>query len=301
MKFIHLFLSFYFLVITPLVASLSGLIHHNGVPTDELQKVLAITGVEKDLCGSDLVNATQLSWLRSKNLERYQVEQKKHAKHDELIPSFKALKMIDEIKPTSKHYDCVVVHGASLETFRTRIAYLINLYNEGIRFDKVVILTGMRLLFPTEPRSALASANLPFIISKSWVDNPANPFTTEADMARLIWDQAEMPSEMKLIPTHIIVAPTNNGVRPNTRDTINYWLKQEPAKLKKVLAVSNQPYIIYQDDLLRYSLPSGTHLETVGFGCLSQEVESMLVLDSLARVLYVWKEQALDNKKASGD
>ncbi len=299
MNLLRFFITLYFFFITPLSASLSNFIHHNGVPTDELQKVLSLTGVKQNLCGIDLVNTTQSAWLRNKNLERYQIEQKNHPKHNELIPSFKALKMIDEVKPLSKHYDCAVVHGASLETFRMRVAYLINLYNEGIRFDKVIILTGMRLLFPTEPRSALVLARPPFIISKSWVDNSAAPFETEADMAKLVWDQAEMSSEMRLLPTHIIVAPTNNGVRPNTRDTINYWLKQEPVQLKKVLAVSNQPYVVYQDDILRHLLPAGTILETVGSGCPSQDIESMLVLDSLARVLYVWKEQSFDNKKAS--
>src|SRR6202041_2799222 len=85
-------------------------------------------------------------------------------------------------------------------------------------------------------------------IRKDWV--PPSEFPkTEAEMMELIWDQSELPDDMrKQITVHSINVPmkkdskTEKLIRPTTNDTIELWLKNNPP-IGRYLVISMAPYI----------------------------------------------------------
>jgi hypothetical protein len=82
--------------------------------------------------------------------------------------------------------------------------------------------------------------------------------------------------------------------RPNTQDTIDEWLRSYNPQPGSILALSNQPYIGYQDAVLRKALPKTFDVETVGNAC-SNNTKSTVIIDSLAR--WIYNEHLIAQKK----
>ena len=78
-----------------------------------------------------------------------------------------------------------------------------------------------------------------------------------------------------------------NGIlkRPTTPDTVLDWLKIKPHP-GLCLAISNQPYVLYQDSVLKTVLPPSFTVETIGEKMDETSYNVSLLLDNLARFLY---------------
>ena len=81
--------------------------------------------------------------------------------------------------------------------------------------------------------------------------------------------------------------------RPNTADTIKLWMHANPEPGLSLI-ISSQPYVHYQDAVLRAYLPAEFTLEVVGKKARSV-VSDGKHLDNLARWLYQ-EEKLLDNQ-----
>jgi len=99
------------------------------------------------------------------------------------------------------------------------------------------------------------------------VDSLTDRCKTESEAARIIWDEANMPEQMRNLPTIFRpVAMKIEGTltkRPNTKDTINAWLKTSPGSCK-ALFVSNQPFCGYQFSVIKSVLPQEIQFDIVG-------------------------------------
>lgn len=255
-----------------------------------LLKILTATKIEHDGTLASVVKATQAAWLRKENTERWEMDNAHEDLKPTLIPLFEEFGMVDEIAPTGKKYTYGIILGATINTMRQRLAFALELWKLGIRFDHIVFLVGERPLDPVKESEAICfDSKNPYLPARPDWKKPSAMPKTETDAAKLIFDQAVLPDGFKdALKVTFIDTPMQklaNGTtrRPNTGDTVNLFkpmLEQVPGT---ILAISNQPYIGYQDAVTRTLLP-GYSVETVG--SKAGPLHMGVALDNLARWLY---------------
>ena len=261
-------------------------------PTAALLSVLQKLEIHNDGTLASIVEQTQKSWLRPAGVERFQMSDAHASRLEELRPLFKSLGLVDTVYPTHKQYDYALVHGANLIATRGRIALLAKLWLNGVRFNKLVFLTGARTLdAKQEPVAALEDRTQTILpIRSDWHYDQTMVYKTETDMTNLVYDQAQLPAELRAVPVLFVDAPQTVAAdgtikRPTTVDTLVTWLKDKPAPVM-CLFISNQPFVGYQDSITRTVLPATFMIETVGFAIPAPYESVSLYLDSLARWLY---------------
>lgn len=213
----------------------------------------------------DLVGATQELWLQ-KNLERWHYKDIFSEKREQALPLLSKIGCVDEIAPQKMKYDYALLLGGLQSRVEERLNFLIDQWNRGVRFSSLVFLTGQRPLEKgKEPLADLVS--------------------NETEMMREVFKRSHVPEEMKKIKLVIIDTPQPApGKRPNTMGTIQAWLLTKPNP-GACLAVSNQPFAMYQDSVLKTYLPDTFEVETIA----TKAKDNLLLahyLDSLARYLY---------------
>jgi hypothetical protein len=233
-------------------------------PTQELQELLEFLGMDSGGDLQQIVSITQQKWVQL-GKERWEYEPVDEEKKPLLLPYFKNLGMVNAIDARQIHYDYALIHGALHSTVQKRIAHLVTQFNRGVRFKQVVLLTGQRLLDPKTSEKDL-------------------PFQTEAEMMLWVWENFDMPQELKKIPYLLIDATAGNKARPNTADTLAAWLKTNP-KPGSCLLVSSQPFCGYQDCVAKTILPPSFVTETIGKES-APGVTVAVYLDNLGRWLY---------------
>jgi hypothetical protein len=260
-------------------------------PTSTLLNILKTTGIEHNGTLENIVTETQKHWLRPANKERWENETVFILHHKNPSKLFTDLELIQEIKPAQQQYNHVVLLGSTIQSIRNRLAYLITLWNNGVRFDSINILAGQRPLDKTieSLEILLDTTSTALSCKQSWQLNGALP-TTETEMIKMIFDQADLPSEWNNIAINFVETPmqqTENDSqrRPNTHDTIVEWITLYNPQAGSILAISSQPFIGYQDAVLRNFLPKNFTVETVGYEC-SNDYKIPTILDSLARWIY---------------
>jgi hypothetical protein len=237
------------------------------LPTHALSSLLSLLQIH-DHPLAEIVSETQKSWLQI-GKERWELTPKEEEKRDLLWPLFKQIGLIDPLYATQQHYDYALVYGGFYSRVVSRYQHLIATFQQGARFEEIVLLTGQRFLDSTYEKDL--------------------PFSTETEMMIGIWKQMDMPEEMRNIPLTVIDSPQQidqNGrlVRPNTKSTIVDWLKTRPRE-GTCLFVSCQPFCGYQDSVARTYLPSGFLIETIGPQS-ERPLPISIYLDNLARWLY---------------
>jgi len=257
-----------------------------------LLEILEVTQVKHEGNLKSIVDATQKAWLRPAGVERWQMGETYKEQGPTLYPLFKRMGIMDDVNPTQKNYDYGVILGALVSRVRQRLASAVEAWNNGVRFTHLVFLVGARPLDPEKEseRDLFNVSNKYLPIKPGWKAPEVLP-TTETEMARMVFDQADLPEEFRkavtvtFIDTPMQKTATGDLRRPNTGDTVNQWLADPATKPGTVLAFSNQPYVDYQDAVLRTLLPETFTVETVGAaGSGNEQVD--VVLDNLARWLY---------------
>lgn len=218
---------------------------------------------------SSIVQATQKQWLRPAGKERWHIDELSTDKREVILSYAEKLGFIQECLPLKKHYDYAHILGGATPRMEKRISYLVSLYEKGVRFDHIFLLTGARPLDPA-------------------VDTLLDGCKTESDAGHVLWQSAKMPEEMRKIPVTFVDTPmikTEKGERrPTTNDTILAWMALNP-KPGTSLFISNQPYVRWQGAAVRAYLPAD-QVETVGEGAKLTVQNSAIILDTIARWLY---------------
>lgn len=297
----------------PQCLSLS-ILDENQHPTKALKEVLNILDVKTDGSLNDIVEKTQKIWLRPSGVERFNMQDIYADKQEELMPLFKQLGLCDEVRPMYPSYKYALVHGGNILSTRARFSYLVGLWNSGIKFEKIVVLTGQRDLDKNlETVESLQKSSVEEIrkqapwllpVKSDWKFDPVTmPFKSETDMMKLIYDQTQFPDDFKNLPVVFIDAPkqkTSDGGlrRPSTADTINSWLTTNP-EFGSCLFITNQPFIGYQDATVRTVMLKNDYfeIETVGFALQPGYDSISMILDSLARWLYQENVRLQSSKK----
>jgi hypothetical protein len=150
-----------------------------------------------------------------------------------------------------------------------RLNHLKQLWNKDVRFREIVWLTGER---PLDPR----------------VDQLTDRCSTESAAAHIIWEEADLPEEMRALPVLFVEVPMKPFCkRPNTADTLVAWLEIEPEPCR-ALFVASQPFCGYQFAIAKTVLPEAFLFDLAGEGAepTSHPASAAITLDCVARWIY---------------
>lgn len=219
--------------------------------------------------------------------------------------------------PLLQKYDYAVCLGAFLNGVRSRLAHIVELWQQGIRFESLVFLAGERTLrkgpgqvddyaFFLDP----TKSPLPF--KPNWSPPPSDQvvYETEYDMVRLVWDQVQIPVDMELaLKGHVIFVNAPRGIqaRPSTKDTYQVWLDQFHPKPGSLVAPSDPLLWTYQQLTGMQVLGPEFNLDTIAHApspTLLKRYECSivaLILDTVATCLFRINEGKLNltNQKES--
>ncbi len=218
---------------------------------------------------ADIVAETQKRWLRKAGLERWEVAELSADQRKYVLDWASEQGFFAPWKPSQKVYDKALILGATTSRMQMRLDYLKQLWEEGVRFDQIVWLTGDR---PLDAR----------------VDGLTDRCNNESEAARMIWEETDLPAEMKKIPVLFVAVPMKEGnKRPNTNDTLVAWLELAPEPCK-ALFVSDQPFCGYQFSVVKGALPDTIQFDVVGQGVDPSKypTAAAITLDSIARWIY---------------
>jgi hypothetical protein len=258
-----------------------------------LKRILYSMGIS---CESDLKNVvmiTQQKWLR-KN-DRAQLDEIDKKKED-YIYQLKDLGCVDKIFPSKKNYDYCLLLGGDYQTFISRLEYLIDRWEKGVRFNTLIFVGEYRLIdFEREKKLLLNNSNKQ-IKEKAHQKLPQ----TEIDMMKFVYENRDIPLQMRELKTLFISSPIsgapaivkNNVIQSsNIYDAILTWFNTQRPSPGSCLVVSSQPYVGYQESIVRSVLRNYFEVEAIGDGALS-DTKVSVYLDNLARWLY---QEALRN------
>ncbi len=234
----------------------------------ELIQVMGLAGMQPLSCTIDKIN----DWAQEHFLRTGERSDEQDAKFESLKSRVKPLLaemgLVHASRPSLQEYQGAIVHGSTLQRVRLRLNYLIEQWNQGVRFNQIYFLTGAR----------------PLNQQTESMDDLFNPPKTEYDMVRMVWEKTEMPEMLRAVPVEFILAPMKGQIRPNTDDTVKHWLEMHPAH-GNYLAVSNAPFTPRQDLVVRTFLTDEYALETIG-PALEEHTSVAIMLDELARLIY---------------
>ena len=279
--------------------------NENYQPKEKLLELLEVVGMPSLENSENTI--LQINTWAQKNLlrqgERWEDQTLQfEALKTKIHPLLKELGFIGAVAPHLIKYQGAIIHGALLPRVRIRLNYLIEQWNQGVRFSTLYFLSGARPLEPEhENKETLAQDDGSSLkIKKDW-KLPKELPTTETEMIQLVWAQSDIPEDMRnLVEVHFINAPmkknpkNTNLIRPTTDDTIKTWLETFPIH-GNYLAITNAPYTNRQDTVIRTIAPVEYEFETIGPAASEQE-KMAIVLDELARLIFQTKQLAEKQK-----
>jgi hypothetical protein len=275
--------------------SMNNLIDSKGRPTADLLSLLAQTNIVHDGTLKGIVAATQKvqpeGWIRAPGKERWEIDELFPEQRKEIFVQFDRMNMLEAISPKSMQYDYVILPGATISRVRARLAFLLDLWHHGVRFDQIIVLGGKRPLDANleseQIMFAPTTSDTTLSLKENW--HPAQMPTTELEMMEMVYNQTQLPEAFARIPILFVDSPMKQKAdgtwtRPSRQDTIESWLALNP-KPGSVLIISNQPFIGYDDTVFRSFVPDPFCVQVVGPKA-GQSVLTAVILDSLARTLY---------------
>lgn len=220
---------------------------------------------------------------------------------DRIKQHLAACGFLDETKPRSESYTYAAWPGALVTRAAVRLTDLVNAWNSGVHWQKTIVFGGKRPLqqdkesyeqcckaIGIEPHAYFDGFDredevLREVLAPSLYLWHKMKLETELDMTRWLWEQVDMPPELRALPVTFVDAPmkpsTKEGgppVRPTTEDTIQEWLTSNPTP-GSVLLSSGAPYGMAQDEAFWMLLePHGFTVETFGHAAPDLPIENFM-------------------------
>ncbi len=241
------------------------------------------TGINSDQLKNidDIVNVTQKNWL-DKDIS---IDKKVNDNSQQIKSIAKELGFIDSIYPSEyKKYDAILVLGAKYKTMKERVIFLKNLFNN----NKIKSRSDIYLLGSDRPITKKEFTNL----------NKEKFLLTENNLLLDLTDKYSLNYYGNIINVNSICEHT--GHRCTRDDTLKDLIKFYGSKIsnyQNILVISNQPYINYQDKVVRYFLYKNgkkATIDSVGAKAYS-DIHPSLILQSIAKDLYMYKKLNYNN------
>ena len=249
-----------------------------GLSQEPFNKLCKLVDLNYDGSLQDLVKKTQAGWLRKPGTERWHIEDDSSDVKQRVLPVFTELGLRDTIMPKQHYYDYSVIFGARLDGVSGRIDFLIDLWNQGIRFNQIVFLSGYRELHESELKTLKEKYG-------------RTDIKTEPEMMEFLYHTIDH-ADLRRVPFVLVKAPArtlSNGsiARATTACTVNSWMELNPQPGTCML-ISSQPHCVYQQVVAKTLLPKVFDLETVGKA--TQDTRIGVYLDTLARTFYQYAQ-----------
>jgi hypothetical protein len=253
-----------------------------------LSNLLDELGIQHSGSIESLISASQ-QWRRKPGQERWEMHDTPLStwKQNAVMNYLKGLNLVEELMPSSLNYKYTLLLGATVPRMERRLNHLVRLWNEGIRFQKIVFLVGQRPLNE-------GIDNIERLVARSVGQQAQQQNTdhirpmTETEGAKQLYASMDLPETMRQVPVEFIDSPRNwqldHWQRANTRDTLVSWMKDSPAA-GKTLVISDQPHAMYQLEVVKQELPEGFSPE-VSAQEADPDTRIVLYLDALALWLY---------------
>ena len=272
--------------------------HLSPIHSDELINSLSSLLDELDVPHSmdldSIINASQ-RWRRKPDQERWEMPDIKldFQKQQTVMAHLTKIGLVDELKPSSQHFEYALLLGATVPRMEIRLKQLVKLWREGVRFNQIVFLVAQR---PLTAGIDQVDTLIDRVVGKNTSEKAhknVRPLT-ETEGARLVFEVTEMPDDMRRLPVIYIDTPRywqdTYWQRANTRDTLKRWLLEYKAPNGKpaggkTLVVSDQPHALYQHEVVRQELPETFITEVTG-GAAGDETRTAIFLDALALWLH---------------
>lgn len=265
------------------------LFDERGGPSSTLLHVLSAFQISST-SWEEIVSETQEKWLRKK--ERWEIGAIQDCYPERSYQLFSSLNMTQTLYNESCQYHYGVVLGATLQVVRQRFWFLKQAWDQGVRFDTLVLLTGDRSLDPNlENQQNLIDPDAsPYPFKEGWQFSGNSP-KNETEMMLLVLEQLDLPSEWAALPLSVVDTPRPIGAtRPQTSHTLDCWMDSHPQP-GSLLLVSSQPFAGRQEAITRQHLPSSFTIDCCAEGFslkrFKEESRALAILqDELARWIY---------------
>lgn len=280
-------MNFFLTLLVAFKIAVPSLVTIEETPAPALIELLQVCGITHDGTLADIIEKTGNAW-KQQGKERWEMEPNPKLQKRKILELLDELHVIEELPSPIQKFDYAFVQGALLSRVRMRIAFLIKQWERGTRFDKIVLLGGARPINPQLESEAefLNRENRFLPISANWEFSGEFP-KTEAEMMKFVYEQADLPLEMRKIPVEYVNAPMvhqdDKILRPSSKDTFLEWLTTNP-KPGSSIFISNQPYIGYHNEMIMHILPSKFSIITIGPKA-DESTPIEVHLDNLARWL----------------
>ncbi len=250
-----------------------GPIYSATVPSfvnEDLLTLLKVMEVKHDGTLPSIITATQKSWLRPAGKQRWEFQNSLTEDQKKAVMAFCIKKgFFSESKPLCKYYDYAFLLGATVSPMKSQMAYLAKLADQGVRFKQVVLLSGPRTLDPeveTIPEGCKTEGDAMLFL---WKDQPLSK--------KVYWKHFQSP---------LMTTSQGNPRTPTRADTIKTWLASSP-KAGRCFMISTSPYGFYQQLIAEETLPKGFKSETIGPAGDPSVQKPAVMLDMIARCLYM--------------
>jgi hypothetical protein len=241
-------------------------VNPEGEVTQPIAHLLKLTGFDAtSLQLADVVAATYgqahlaRSWGGSPTKERWEKDPQKVT-----LSLAQAKKVIDicskelgqdkAVNLQATHPKGVLFLGAALLRVRKRLSYLNELYATGILSPSipVYLLTGERKLDPAvgeTPAQLINPDNGLISFRKDWRPS-GKSISDEGDMVELVFAQSRYKNLQKK-NIHLVYSPKGSERRATAASTVRQWVKDFSPEPGTYVAISNAPYIFYQECVIR--------------------------------------------------
>lgn len=222
----------------------------NLIKDPAFQELLSITGADSyKLTRKQLIEKLKNEgWLGKNTVERWELKlpPKVAGKEEEIIRILHEELNIDKaVEPKDMQYKAILLLGTTLARVESRVQYLLDLYEKGLSKDiPIYVLTGERKLSKSAGETIEAFENF----KKRYKYNYSGRLpSNEVEMIKFVLG-AILSKNIKVIYVESIKDPAH--IRATTSSTLVTFLKDYKLEKGKYLAISNQPYITYQQSVL---------------------------------------------------
>ncbi|WP_348663786.1 hypothetical protein [Chlamydia vaughanii] len=184
------------------------------------------------------------------------------------------LRMTQAVPAYAATYDSVVILGGTLPTMRQRLDFAIREWQRGVRFQKIIFLSGRR-----ERYAKLENSDQfydlrynPFPVEEGWNPTEHKLPSSEDEIARFIWTQMAVPPSWKDasggMEVVFLVAEPSEGQKYGTRhDTLKIFRAYHGNTSGRILFVTSQPFVhLDRSRISKYFDKDNCDVSGPGFG-----------------------------------
>jgi len=276
--------------------AIAKIVSKQGNPSQKLLELLQLHKIKHDGTLKNIVETTQKAFHilhpSGRPKKRWEMDHTAEdakfsdLQKDQTLSILSEFGLFSEFMPTQKQFDYVFFHGSTLHDALLRQQALLKAWHQGMRFNKMIVLSGPRLVEEHEKSNG--------------------SYGSELEMMQYLWTNTALPAGMEDIHYSWINSPDRMGpdgtpVWANTRDSFESWYdSNQPVTVGSCLGVSNAPFtlrqhIITQTFLLRHGF-TNCPIETAG-GPLPGPPSIAICLREFSNILWDYQHHVLSSSQ----